>query len=59
MIYLHVGGVPHTLESYQKELQLSFKLHFNQKYSQEIMGFQSHRSPNSQDKMTFGCKPRG
>jgi hypothetical protein len=49
--------------------QLCFRTHFNQRFAHKVMGLQSRGSPNfgdfktptweSQDKMTFGCWPRG
>jgi len=57
------------LEISQQGLQLCFKPHFNPRFAQEVMGPQSHGSPNfgdfetptweSRNKMLFGCGPHG
>jgi hypothetical protein len=45
--YVHAGGVPHiSLENPQQKLQLCFKPHLNQRFSQDIITFQSARCPN-------------
>jgi len=59
----------HIIEIFQLGLQLFIKLYFNQKFGQEVMGFQSGGSPNFENfenpnlgilgKMTFGCSHRG
>jgi len=59
------------LKSFQRGLQLCFRPHLNQRFSQEVMSFQSLKSLNfwnfgtpkltwkSWDKMTFGHGPYG
>jgi hypothetical protein len=61
-----VGGVRHTLERSQGELQVFFRPHPNQRSKQIVMNLQSFESPNrdsfrtfpweSRDKKPFGCK---
>jgi hypothetical protein len=46
LIYLRLGGVPHMLEICRQGLQLCIKPHFNQRFAQNFMGFQSHKNPN-------------
>jgi hypothetical protein len=58
-----------SLEIFWQGLQLCFGPHFNQRFSQEIMGVQSGGSPNFRNcgtldlgilrKMPFGCSPHG
>jgi hypothetical protein len=57
------------LKSSWRGLQLCFSLHPNRRFAHKVMGPQICRSPNfgnfgtpiweSQDKMPFGCGPRG
>jgi hypothetical protein len=42
----HVGSIHISLKSSRQELQLCFRLHFNQSSVKKIMGLQSYRSPN-------------
>jgi hypothetical protein len=56
-----------SLESFQQGLQLCLRTNLHQKFTKEIMGFQSGGSPNFGNfgipdlgvprKMTFGCSP--
>jgi hypothetical protein len=53
------------LQSYRQGLQLCFRPHRNQRFTHNNLGPQSCESPNfknfgtPQDKMSFGCEPRG
>jgi hypothetical protein len=38
---------------------LFFRLHFNQKYVEEVVGVPISKSRESQEKMTFGCSRHG
>jgi hypothetical protein len=52
---------PISLESCQRGIQFFFRPHFNLRFKQEVVGFQSCESPNfgnSWNKMTFGCMPQ-
>jgi hypothetical protein len=64
--YACADGLPHVVEKLLTKAKNVFIPHFNQRYTQEIMGFQSGESFNFKTfnlgisrKMTFGCSPYG
>jgi len=44
--YVHASGMPYIVEKISMKLKVCFTPHFNQRFAQEVMGFQSVGSLN-------------